>query len=806
MEWVDKFNERCERDDLDHVGVLAIRQEAAHVLEQVYASLVEAVSVTETGGSPDLDFAMVVFQVTSRTPLDMITLEYRGIQRRLLEFGKWLRHEAIGLLPSRHRGGDKRFHSDIYSRRYHKCVSQVTMYYMQIYGHVGAMKMCDADYDPPRSEMTTVNPPMEPDAKSAQEETYSDQHRVILSYLYKLAAMRARRHEGMVMVPVITETGYNSTAYKVYCSIDDFVGKDVYHDVEPELWRLITSGRNIAEWTRRVLREYDHIEFPNLVRSRNMAFDDGVYIVSEDRFRPYTTEDRRTKMNRSYLTPEEHCHQERMYRHTEELHKLSTVDFREDVNSTNSVGAPANSASTSTFLNGTVNATNPLDSPSSSNRTPLFEEQYRIQLENMYQGETGFYGPAASVYHNCDFNWQRAARHAMDIPTPNCDKLWFAQDMDKVDKDKGTGPELIQQIYALIGRMLHEVGTFDDWQLSPFFKASGCPLTLPNVPLPKRAPHLLTRLLIVLVADAACNTRNTCATRVAQGVAGTGKSTILRLIRNFFAPEDVGVIPNNIEPVFGLSAVYQKLIIICFELRSDFGLNPALMQTIMSGEPMQIQVKFKTAIPNFEWKAPFAAAGNMNADWPDAQGAISRRWAIVGFNKTLDVGDSALMSKLNAEMPLIIQKANRAYFEMLQKAGTRQAWDRDGDGTPLVLCEYFHKQRDKLTQQIDSIMACVTQGGRLVRPGDLEEKEEDEYYMKWDDFIEEYAAYCKKFGCKQLNTSSEDSYATTLRNLKIERVLDTMRNYKNNGMKEYTWWLRGVRAMKTFLDGDDDDD
>lgn len=738
MNHVRNYTSQCERADFNGPGAHALRQDAAQVLEQVFSSLVETSSLpSET--LPDIDFAMAVFQVDDSTPIEMVVEAYRSITRDLLEFGKWLRHEAIGLLPTQHRPKDRRFCADIYSRRYNKVVAQVRAMYMCIRGAIEMVRMREPNYEPPLSEMTTVNPPMEPSADD-KDEVYSDQHRVILSYLYKLAAMRARKHEGMVMVPVVTETGYNSTAYKVLCSIDEFVGKDVYHSTEPELWRLVTGSRGIAEWTRRVLREYDHIEFPPLVRSRNMAFNDGVYIVSEDRFRPYTSADRRTRTARNATSPEERRHREQLYQQTEQLHRLMMTDF------------------TTSTASGGVNST-ATASPSSSSRTPLYEEQYRVQVDNMFSGEPGFYGPAACVYHKCDFDWQRHAKYAMDIKTPNCDRIWQAQDLDKPDKDKGTGPEVIEQIYALIGRMLHEVGSLDDWQLSPFFK----------------------------------------------GVAGTGKSTILRLIRAMFSPEDVGVIPNNIEPVFGLSAVYEKLIIICFELRSDFGLNPALMQTMMSGEPMQIQVKFKTAIPNFEWKAPFAAAGNMNADWPDAQGAISRRWALIGFTKALAKGDASLMSKLKAEMPLIIQKANRAYFEMLRKAGSHQAWDRDGTGKPYVLCNYFHIQRDKLTEQIDSIMACVVKGGRLVRPGDLEGKADDEYYMTWHDFMAEYGAFCKLNGLKQMNTSSEDAYNTTLQKLRLRRVLTTKPDYKLAGKGQHTWWLIGIRATKTFEEDDDDD-
>lgn len=193
---------------------------------------------------------------------------------------------------------------------------------------------------------------------------------------------------------------------------------------------------------------------------------------------------------------------------------------------------------------------------------------------------------------------------AKEIPTPAFNRILEAQDLDKGPD----GEDVVLWVYALIGRMLYPVGKLDDWQLSPFFK----------------------------------------------GVAGTGKSTILRVIRMFYDDEDVGIMSNNIEGKFGLAALYKKLVVLCFELRSDFGLDQAELQQLMSGEPMSIPVKFRTAIPNVQWSAPLAAAGNMTADWSDGQGAMSRRWAVIEFGKPVSKGDPRLMAEIRKELPLLV--------------------------------------------------------------------------------------------------------------------------------------------------------
>lgn len=396
------------------------------------------------------------------------------------------------------------------------------------------------------------------------------------------------------------------------------------------------------------------------------------------------------------------------------------------------------------------------DSPSASSRTPTVMEQLRRQRRNMDAGET-LLEEAACVYHDMDFNLQNVP-NAMDIQTEYCDRIWNSQKLNT--EELGAGPDVIKWIYALIGRMLYKVGDLDDWQVSPFFK----------------------------------------------GVAGTGKSTILKLIRKLYAPEDVGVIPNNIEPTFGLSAVYKKLINMCFELRSDFSLDQAVLQTMMSGEPMSIQVKYKTAIPNIQWEAPFAAAGNMTANWADSNGAMSRRWVIIEFSQPVTNGDPRLMEKLTSELPLFLQKCNRAYHEVLRDYGSRSPWDTDPlTEDPLVLPKYFHDQAAKLRKQLNSIMSFVMESGTLVRTGELASEgfKDDDYYMTWEEFTTEYARYCKTTSSRKLNMASPDSYETTFLQLNLKRVQGRKIDHATEQAK-YTVWIEGCRTSAScFKDKDD---
>jgi phage/plasmid-associated DNA primase len=47
------------------------------------------------------------------------------------------------------------------------------------------------------------------------------------------------------------------------------------------------------------------------------------------------------------------------------------------------------------------------------------------------------------------------------------------------------------------------------------------------------------------------------------GTGGTGKSTINNIVRMFYDSEDVAVIGNNFQTLFGLADIYEKICIYC---------------------------------------------------------------------------------------------------------------------------------------------------------------------------------------------------------------------------------------------------
>ena len=235
-----------------------------------------------------------------------------------------------------------------------------------------------------------------------------------------------------------------------------------------------------------------------------------------------------------------------------------------------------------------------------------------------------------------------------DIPTPHMQSILDYQDM---------GADVARWMYVFIGRLLYEVGERDNWQVVPYLK----------------------------------------------GAASSGKSTLLtRVCRGFYNPEDVGVLSNNIEVKFGLSALYDKLLIIGPEIKSDIKLEQAEFQSMVSGETVQVAIKCQTA-RTVDWTAPMILAGNQVPGWVDNAGSINRRIVLFDFPRMVVDGDMNLGKKLEAELPAILLKANRAYLEAVHLYSRGNVWKH--------LPEAFHETKREFAQDTNSLVAFLESGG-----------------------------------------------------------------------------------------------
>jgi len=217
-----------------------------------------------------------------------------------------------------------------------------------------------------------------------------------------------------------------------------------------------------------------------------------------------------------------------------------------------------------------------------------------------------------------------------DIPTPYFDSVLDYQKFNRVHSSDPDRPKtsVYEWIFAMGGRLCYNVNEIDKWQCIPFFK----------------------------------------------GVARSGKSTLItKVFRKFYCTEDVRTLSNNVERKFGLSAIMDGFMFIAPEIKGDLALEQAEFQSIVSGEDVSIAVKHEKA-RSFEWNVPGILGGNEVPNWNDTSGSIIRRVLTADFTKQVRDADPTLDSKLESEIPAILQKCVRAYLEFAQSWPEKDIW------------------------------------------------------------------------------------------------------------------------------------
>jgi hypothetical protein len=256
-----------------------------------------------------------------------------------------------------------------------------------------------------------------------------------------------------------------------------------------------------------------------------------------------------------------------------------------------------------------------------------------------------------------------------NIQTPYLDSIFKYQDLDD---------EVIDINMMFIGRMLYEVGEMDNWQVIP--------------------------MLI--------------------GCGGTGKSTINNIVRMFYEAYDVGVIGNNFQKTFGLSDIYDKKAFIAPEIKSDWNIDQAEFQEIVSGGKMNINIKHSTSI-SIEWKVPGMLGGNENPGFIDNASSIQRRVIFTRFDKKVENGDPKLSNHLENEIDCILRKCNLTYLKYVNTRKESDIWT--------WLPQYFVNTRKMMANTTNSLCSFLESDQVII---------EESKFMPYDEFFKRFNAFC----------------------------------------------------------------
>lgn len=324
-------------------------------------------------------------------------------------------------------------------------------------------------------------------------------------------------------------------------------------------------------------------------------------------------------------------------------------------------------------------------------------------------------------FHNYMFESKRwitnlKGEHWFDIPTPAIEKILIYQ---------GHGEEVRRWVYAFFGRLLYEVSEMDNWQCVLFIKGPG----------------------------------------------GTGKSSLGKAVRNFYKPEDVADLSNNIEKKFGLSAIFDKYMFLCLEAKENFNLEQTEFQSMVSGEGVSIAIKNKTAVSRV-WTVPGMLCGNVLPRWVDPGGAISRRVVLLGFENFVVESDPMLPERLVEEAAAFLCKCNRAYLYHCNEYKDKNIWD--------ALPEYFQQQQQELIESSNQLVHFLKNSAEIEVAEDL--------YMLEDDFINFLNKYMKEKYLGHFIWKPEYfGHVFAQKSIKLEK---SVRMY--NGQEVFANWVVGV--------------
>jgi hypothetical protein len=296
-----------------------------------------------------------------------------------------------------------------------------------------------------------------------------------------------------------------------------------------------------------------------------------------------------------------------------------------------------------------------------------------VKDRNFFSFRNGIYNAREDTFYPYDIAYRKVSDTIvsskyfdLDIPEDVNDYTWDQIEtpyIDGVFTYQGFTPEMLQWFLIMTGRMLYNVGEMDNWQVFPYLL----------------------------------------------GLAGTGKSTIVHdVIAKLYSVEDVGVLSNNSEKTFGLSAIYDKLLFVAGEVKRDLALEQSEFQSIVSGEAMSINEKYKTAFSIQRWTAPGIMAGNELPSFSDNAGSIARRLVVFRFDRKVQRGDTKLGAKIASEMARILIKANKAYREAAETFGETDVWD--------VIPREFVESRDKSMATLSLLDSFVRQSFVVLSP------------------------------------------------------------------------------------------
>jgi phage/plasmid-associated DNA primase len=239
-----------------------------------------------------------------------------------------------------------------------------------------------------------------------------------------------------------------------------------------------------------------------------------------------------------------------------------------------------------------------------------------------------------------------------------------------------------------------------------------------------------------------------------RGVGGSGKSSVLKMVQGWFERDEVAILANKTEEIFGLENYLHKKIIVAADLTKDANLDTGDILSIVSRDTLSIRRKNKSQVyENLD--CHFIAAGNdFPVKWADTEGNFLRRIFIIDTPIPPQRSDPDFRRRLMKSGGHSLRFCNVAFLQMMISL------PRDADFWTQIP-ERFLKNRLRFLANTSSLLAYV------YDQKDCQFLETGEHlYCLEKEFTEQYHRWCTKYGHK--NVEDEKRMVQSLRHLKCE--------------------------------------
>jgi hypothetical protein len=540
-------------------------------------------------------------------------------------------------------------------------------------------------------------------------------------------------------------------------TVEAFMQRFCRKENKYEMWSRLVNLKGQAEKLRDYLTKCDDLEFPFLLVSRNiLSFQNGIYntrLGVGGAFYPYHLVARHLKSDvvaAKYFDME--LDEGWLETSVVSWWDIPTPLFQSILDYQNWGVPDAATAASSSTEDGGVEDDETVASSAAEARRVLYEAEEAVErvLYDLkwapIEDHPRIRRELAEIYRHC-------LREAEKDPPKGRRREEVAGDgtgdetTPPPPRHAGAGLPMDAQrwVYIFLGRMLHYLGDFDTWQIIPFFKGRG----------------------------------------------GSGKSTVAHVAKSFFSPSDVGILSNNSEKKFGLQALVNKLVFICFELKKNISLEQAEFQSMVSGEEVCVAIKNQEARV-LRWRLPGLLCGNEAPGWIDAQGSIARRLAIFGFKYTISDkhSDPDLLNRiLTNELAALVVKCNVAY--------RNTAWRHQGEDIWYFLPAYFREERRSLQRDTDPLSNAIWDqmyyelACRDKTKDKSQEYLDTEFFIPFEDFEVDYKRRSRDLrGTQYADPLVPDKYGSAFSEAGLE-VFVGEKVYKDVARNEK--WILGMR-------------